>query len=73
MCTRFEPFGQLLQVTQPRIEALARKITVGVLEGFLAGIVTVGLGSRLARKGEQSMVEKLYQVFRTAEVQCYPQ
>ena len=39
MRTRFEPVCELLRATQPWIASLVRNITVGVLAGFLAGIV----------------------------------
>ena len=50
MRTPFEPVGESLRATQPWIADLARDITVGVLAGFLVGIVTGGLGSRLAMR-----------------------
>ncbi len=49
MRTGFDPTATL-RATQSRIGVLARNIAVGALAGFLAGIVTGGLGSRLAMR-----------------------
>jgi hypothetical protein len=50
MSKSFEPPRALIRATQPWIAALARSITVGVLAGFLAGMVTGGLGSRVVMR-----------------------
>ena len=50
MRTRLKPTTELLRATQPRIAVLLRNIAVGALAGFFAGLVTGGLGSRLAMR-----------------------
>jgi hypothetical protein len=50
MRTNFEPINEMRRATQPLIGVLARNIAIGALAGFLAGIVTGGLGSRVAMR-----------------------
>ena len=50
MRTDIEPIGEMRRATQPLIGVLAHNIAVGALAGFLAGIVTGGLGSRVAMR-----------------------
>ncbi len=50
MRTHFEPVAELLGEAKPWIGRLPRNVTVGILAGFVAGMVRGGRGARLAMR-----------------------